>query len=33
VEGWKHEYIAERAAEEELERDLRLAEAEDVAAG
>jgi hypothetical protein len=33
VEGWKGEYIAERAAEEELERELRLAQAEDIAAG
>ena len=33
VEGWKHEYIAERAADEEAERALRLADAEDVAAG
>ena len=33
VEGWKHVYIAERAADEEAERALRLADAEDVAAG
>ena len=31
VEGWKGEYIAERASEEELERAFRLAQAEDIA--
>src|SRR5687767_8604894 len=33
VEGWKGEYIAERASEEERERAFRLALAEDIAAG
>jgi hypothetical protein len=32
-EMWRHEYVAERADEEEAERALRLADAEDVAAG
>src|SRR5215212_1983269 len=33
VEGWKAEYIAERVADEEAERALRLSQAEDIAAG
>jgi len=31
VEGWKHEYVAERAADEEAERALRLAQSADEA--
>ena len=31
IETWQAEYIAERAAEEELDRELRLAQAEDIA--
>jgi hypothetical protein len=33
VEGWKSEYITERAADEEAEHALRLSQAEDIAAG
>ena len=33
VEGWKAEYIAERASEQELELELRRAQAEDIAGG
>jgi hypothetical protein len=33
MEAWRMEYIAERAADEEAERALRLSRAEDIAAG
>jgi hypothetical protein len=33
ITSWRMEYLAERAADEEAERALRLAEAEDIAAG
>jgi hypothetical protein len=33
MEAWRMEYIAERAAEEDAERALRLSQAEDIAAG
>ena len=31
MESWRADYVAERAAEQELERERRLAQAEDVA--
>jgi hypothetical protein len=33
VTSWRMEYLAERAADEEAERSLRLSAAEDIAAG
>jgi len=31
MEAWRADYVAERAAEQELERERRLAQAEDIA--
>jgi hypothetical protein len=33
ITSWRMEYLAERAADEEAERALRLSQAEDIAAG